>query len=246
MQNNDVDRLMRHAEANIDLAEAAKGPPSYWASLPLCIIDSVFSIRARYSGVVRVVKRWCESHQPPWEGETSRKPKGNAGPTLREFVDIVDLRLAHGCTYADLFSNRQRTSAKSGVLKAEAVHLFAKALLDSGVDTFLDVRHRSKLEAAEKRVKEIPGQGSGITFKYFLMLAGEDDYVKADVHLCRFVSDALCIDWKHLVSQERATELVMEAARRFTQKHPGLTPTGLDYAIWNYQHTRTRPSPICA
>jgi len=246
MAASDVERLMRHVEAKVDLTTAAQGPPSYWASLPLCIIDSVFSIQAKYTGVVRVVNKWCESQKPRWEGEVSSKPTGDAGPTVQEFADIIDLRLRGGCTYANLFGNRQRTSARSGILKGEAVHLFAKALLDSGINTFSDVRDRGKLEAAEKRVREIAGQESGITFKYFLMLAGEDDYVKPDTHLCRFVSDALCVDWKHLVPQERATQLVEEAATRFTSEHPGLTPAGLDYAIWTYQHTRVAPSPSSA
>jgi hypothetical protein len=42
MPHLDIDLLMRHIEATIDLAEAAKGPPSYWVSLPLCVIDSVW------------------------------------------------------------------------------------------------------------------------------------------------------------------------------------------------------------
>jgi hypothetical protein len=244
-QGNDVDRLVRHIQAKIDLAKAAEGPPSYWASLPLCIIDSVFSIRAKYPGVVRVVNRWRKSQDPPWQGKISSKPAGDAGPTVREFLDIIDLRLSRGLTYAQLFGNLQRTSARSGILKAEAAHLFAKALLDSGINTFADVRDRTKLEAAEKRVKAIRGQGSGITFKYLLMQAGEDDYVKADTHLRRFVSDALCVDWKRLVSSERTEELVREAAGRIKRDHPKLTPVGLDFAIWNYQREQTRQSPAC-
>jgi hypothetical protein len=243
MRNNDVGRLMRHVEAKIDLAKAAKGPPSYWASLPLCIVDSVFSIQAKYTGVVRVVNRWCESQVPRWLEETSSKPTNDVGPTVLEFVDIMDRRLTGGCTYADLFGNRQLTSARSGILKAKAVHLFARALLDSGINTFGDLRDRSKLETAEMRVKKIPGQGTGITFKYFLILAGEDDYVKSDTHLRRFVNDALCIDWNRLVFEKRAEELVREAATEFTKNHSGLTAAGLDYAIWSYQHSRTKPSP---
>ncbi len=234
---------MRHVEAKIDLAQAAKGLPSYWASLPLCIVDSIFSIQAKYTGVVRVVNRWCESQEPPWKAETSCKPTNDAGPTVREFVDTIGRRLETGSTYADLFGNLQRTSSRSGILKAEAVHLFAQALLDSGINTFGDLRDRKKLEAAEARVKKIAGQGTGITFTYFLMLAGEDDYVKSDTHLRRFVNDALCVDWSHLVSEKRAEELVREAATRFTKDHSGLTAAGLDYAIWSYQHTRTKPSP---
>lgn len=240
MHDSELDRLIQHIATTIDLAKAANGVPTYWSSLPLCIIDSVFSIRAKYSGVIRVVNRWCESQEPHWQGEVPSKPIGDRGPTLREFVEAIDGHLKK-CAYDELFGNRQRTSAKNGILKAEAVHLFAKALLDSGINSFSDLRDRSKLGMAEKRVLEIRGQGSGITFRYLLMLAGEDGYVKADTHLRRFVSDAIGADWKQLIPQERATELVMDAAKRLAARYPGLTPGGLDFAIWSFQRQRTKP-----
>jgi hypothetical protein len=86
-------------------------------------------------------------------------------------------------------------------------------------------------------------ESSGITFTYFLMLAGEDDYVKSDTHLRRFVSDALCIDWSHLISEERTKRLVREAALMLAKNHAELTPVALDYAIWNYQRAQARPAP---
>lgn len=210
---SDVDLLMRHIEATIDLAEAAKGPPSYWVSLPLCVIDAVWSIQAKYeTQVVPLIRRFCRSNIPKWEEDTKCKPTHDLGPTLSEFCDVLEARLKNGYTYETLFDNCQRTSSRSGILKAEAVHRFAKALLASGIKKFSDTRDRSKVEQAEKKVREIPGQGSGITFTYFLMLAGNDDYVKSDTHIRRFVSDALSIQWSRLVSKER---------RRRTRKKSG-------------------------
>jgi hypothetical protein len=42
-------------------------------------------------------------------------------------------------------------------------------------------------------IETIPGQGSGISFKYFSMLAGNGNYVKPDRMVKRFVADALSI-----------------------------------------------------
>jgi hypothetical protein len=242
----DVDRLMHHIEIKIDLSKAAEGPASYWAALPLCVIDSVWSIQADYKKhVLPLIHRFCQSQQPSWKEEQQFKPTTDTGPTIQEFVDLIDRQLNSGCTYEKLFGNLQRTSSRSGILKAEAVHLFAKALLQSGINSFSDLQNRAKLDDAEKRVKEIPGQGSGITFTYFLMLAGEENFVKSDTHIRRFVSDALCIDWGHLVSQMRAEEMVRDAAKKFSKHYTRLTPAKLDLAIWNYQQVRTKPSPTC-
>src|SRR5271165_1663232 len=173
MPPEDLDLLMRHIGATIDLTKAAQGPPSYWVSLPLCVIDAVWSIQAKYeTQVVPLIRRFCRSNTPKWEEETASKPLNDIGPTLREFCDVLEARLKNGYTYETLFDNCQRTSSRSGILKAEAVHRFAKALLASGINKFSDARDHGKVDQAEKKVKEIPGQGSGITFTYFLMQAG--------------------------------------------------------------------------
>jgi hypothetical protein len=50
-----------------DLASTRLADEFYYCSLPLCIIDAVFSIQAKYTTVQAVVRRWCESHSPEWE-----------------------------------------------------------------------------------------------------------------------------------------------------------------------------------
>jgi hypothetical protein len=243
VSSSECDRLIRHSDkSRMDLAKEAEGPPSYWAALPLCIIDAVFSIGVRYPGVEKIVSRWCETQEPSWEQEAPCRPTSNIGPTVRDFVEIIHCRLKGGCSYENLFGNRWRTSSRNGILKADAVRRFAEKLLDAGVNTFSDVRNHGKLEVARERVSEIPGQRSGLSFKYFLMLTGEEDYVKPDRHVRRFVNDALCLDWRRLVSEERAEELVREAAFRLRTDYPGLTPARLDLAIWSYQRFRKKPS----
>src|SRR5258708_4961098 len=180
--STECDRLISHIEkSTIGLTEAALGPSSYWASLPLCVVDSVFSIGVKYyPGVENVVVRWCESQSPRWEQESRSKPTSDVGPTVTEFIEIINRRLDGGCTYENLFHNKWRTSSRNGILKAEAVHLFAKELLACGINRFTDVRDHKKLAVAEKRLKGIPGQRSGLSFKYFQMLIGAEDYVKSD------------------------------------------------------------------
>jgi hypothetical protein len=244
MRDYKAERLSRYVKSTIGLEKAGKGPPFYWASIPLCIIDSIFSIQAKYEAVVRpLVNRWCDSFSPRWAGEQEAKPKGNVGPTILDFIGILEDRLSRGAKYKDLFQNSQRTSSTNGILKADAVHRFAKALVDGGVNQFDDLGECEKLRAAEIEVKRIPGQKSGITFTYFLMLAGDEGFVKGDTHVRRFVNDALGLDWTNLLPVKQAIELVSAAAAELKRECSEITTAKLDYAIWNYQRTRTKQSP---
>jgi len=52
-----------HAERVLPLATASLGDDYHYQSLPLCVIDAVFSIGVRYSGTRNVVARYC-THKP--------------------------------------------------------------------------------------------------------------------------------------------------------------------------------------
>jgi hypothetical protein len=244
-EEHDIQRLMQHIEVLIDLKKVAAEPSLYWASIP---IDAVWSIRSNYETTVcPLVRRFAKSNTPPWDGADHSTPPCDGSPTVKDLLDIIERRLQNGCVIEDLFHkksgqpNRQRTSSQSGIFKAEAVHRFASALLTAGINQPSDLRDAAKLKRAETLVKKIPGQGTGITFTYFLMLSGEGQFVKSDTHIRRFVSDALGIPWSNLVSADRAARLLSEAARRFAVNFPGLTPAKLDHAVWDDQKLRTQP-----
>jgi len=239
---------MRHIEVRIDLRTVAATPSSYWASMPLCIIDSVWSIRSNYEKTVcPLVRRFAESNTPQWDGVDHSTPPRDGSPTVKDLLETIQGRLQNGHAIEDLFHNkdgrpnRQRTSSRSGILKADAVRRFANALFSAGINQPSDLRDAAKLKKAEILVRKIPGQGTGITFTYFLMLSGEGQFVKSDTHIRRFVSDGLGIPWSNLVSADRAARLLTEAARRFAVNLPGLTPAKLDHAVWADQRSRTRP-----
>lgn len=248
-EEHDVQQLMRHIEVQIDLKKVAAEPSLYWASMSLCIIDSVWSIRSDYEKTVcPLVRRFAKSNTPPWDGTDHSTPPRDGSPTVSDLLKTIEGRLQTGHAIEDLFHkkdgrpNRQRTSSRSGILKAEAVHRFASVLLSAGINEPSDLRDAAKLKKAEALVKQIPGQGTGITFTYFLMLSGEEKFVKSDTHIRRFVSHALGIPWSNLVSPDRAAGLLSEVARRFAVNFPGLTPAKLDHAGWADQRLRTRPS----
>lgn len=131
----------------------------------------------------------------------------------------------------DLFGNRQRTSSRSGILKAEAVLRFARALEDAGIDDFEDMTD-ARLVTTEARVREIPGQGSGISFDYFRMLAGDDSLIKPDRMVQRYIAKAI---GSGQVTPDLARSLLKEVIPILNGHGYVWSPRVLDYAIWDAQ-----------
>ena len=216
-----------------DLASSRLGDEFYYCSLPLCVIDAVFSIQARFTAVQAVVRRWCEYQSPKWEiGPRPCHRSHGVGEFLRltESRDLLDLA-------ANVYMNRGRTSSRSGILKAEAVRRYCVALRASGIDDFADMRREDRVSAAWEEIRTIPGHSSGVAFGYFRMLAGDEDIIKSDTRLRAFVTEAL--DAPSRVGARQAHDLIMEAYGALNPRVPGLTPRNLDYAIWrSMQKTR--------
>ena len=98
--------------------------------------------------------------------------------TVSDFVEALN-RFTSKHLAEEIFENRQLTSTTNGILKAEAVRLFAIAIQEAGIEKFADVEDLDKLEKSEKRITKMKGQTSGLSFDYFALLAG-NQVVKAD------------------------------------------------------------------
>jgi len=53
--------VARYAASKLDLKSATLGDEYRYMSLPLCVIDAVFSINNKYKAVQNVVARYCAS-----------------------------------------------------------------------------------------------------------------------------------------------------------------------------------------
>ncbi|MBN8630055.1 MAG: hypothetical protein J0L76_04275 [Rhodobacterales bacterium] len=223
---NPVERLADYIEA-IGLVPAQDADAYRYASLPLCVIDAVFSIGVTYESTVATVARVCD--RLGWPRLAPSRATRGAGPQ-----GLTNLLEAHAGLTAEaaaehIYGNRQRTSSKSGILKAEAVRLFAEALLTAGIDSFPDITP-DRMGLAEALVLGLPGQGSGIAFDYFRMLAGDDSFIKPDRMVLRFVATAL--DLPTEPNPRLSSVLVLLAARELARRGHDWTPRTLDYAIW--------------
>jgi predicted house-cleaning noncanonical NTP pyrophosphatase (MazG superfamily) len=199
----------------------------YYASLPLCVIDAVFSIGVRYAGVQNTVRRYCRYFNLR-EYDPERDISDNAH-TVSALIKNIEA-IGVGQCADSVFQNHQRTSSRNGILKVDAVLRFAKVLQRYGVETFTDLRDSKLNSEAEREIKIIPGQGSGLALQYFYMLSGEDDLAKPDRHVLRFLEQ--CTGEKH--SMATAQELLSQAVVLLKPKYPGLSVRLLDYTIWDY------------
>jgi hypothetical protein len=113
------------------------------------------------------------------------------------------------------------------VVKADAVQVAARLLAGQGIDTTGDLHaairagHSRQLEGIWRTV---PGQRSGISWRYLLMLAGVAE-VKPDRMIRRFVAAALGV--ADVDPQTAASLLVqLQRARPVSPCAPSTTPSG--------------------
>lgn len=218
--------------AELNLANASLSDEYYYDSLPQCIIDAVYSIGVRYASTRNTVINYCNNTA------ITRLSNPLSSPSDTHIVSDLLTNIAAYPTIEDcadcLFENKQKTSTRNGILKADAVKRFATALQNEGVQTLSDIRTASAetILAIESAIKIIPGQKSGISFSYFLMLSGDDNHMKIDRWLLRFVGDALGVANYHNVSQ--AYTDLLAVCSELKKIYPNITPRLLDHTIWNY------------
>jgi len=218
-----------YCDKMLDLKNAVLTDGYYYASLPLCIIDSIYSINANYTSTVNVVKRFCKYRNIPiYRKRTTEYPDVGTQFKITEFVKTLEENDA-SYNAKNVFSNLQRTSSRSGILKAEAVYLWAKALERHSIDVFQDV---NKIDFyVENELFAIKGQGSGLSLSYFYMLSGNDERCKPDRHILKFISDALD---RSINDTAYAQKIMTDAVSILKDKYPHINVRLLDNMIWKF------------
>ena len=208
--------LAQYCKTRLDLSTEISRDYGY-AHLPLCVIDAVFSIGVRYASVEKTIFRFCEF----------------AGVHANDLLSISDFILIHESNGSDgmaraVYQNRQRTSTRNGILKAEAVYRFAKVLAQFGAETLPDVPRVKGFPDFEAEIKTIPGQRSGISLQYFYMLTGDENTIKPDRMVARFIEQATHqeYNWRlyRRYNRQQMTHLVNEACWILQSDYPHLIP----------------------
>lgn len=212
-----ANQLCSHVRATIPGLTKMQPPPGYPDSLGLCVLDSIWSVGVRYSGVTNVLGRYEELR-----GIRAHTDSAN------ELLGVIK-KVGGPSAFADKMKNHQRTSSRAGILKAQAVQEAAAALVKHRVNTCSDLAKMvptAQGDTLEHEWRAIPGQRYGITWTYLQMLAGMEE-VKPDRMIRRYVASAV---GAKTVAQTYAADLVKEAAICL-----GVSLRLLDHAIWQYQ-----------
>ncbi|GCE37827.1 hypothetical protein Rhow_000673 [Rhodococcus wratislaviensis] len=150
-------------------------------SLTFCILDAVFSIGARYDTVVVPVVRRVAADFDVAEPSVPRDVEDGPDPVpLGAFLG----RYPNGADLVQV-TNKQRTSPRGGILKADAVLRYARVLHDHGARTLQEGRElltdTVHLGTVETALRQVPGEGTaGVRRGYLWMLIGDEDTVKPD------------------------------------------------------------------
>lgn len=210
-ESPELARLIDRLERDLPQSAWPQWPGGWTGEIEAAVLDSVFSVRARYgrehNGVRGVVARW----------------RGDRQANLNDLAELAKFA-GKSEPLAAILQNRQRLSG--GLTKAEGAALAARALVDTGIRQAEDVTGAESERRAWRSVRGL----SDVTWSYVLMLLGTPG-VKADVMVRRFVGQAI----GRAPSAGETRDLVVAAAAQ-----QDVSATALDHAIWSWQRRQRR------
>ncbi len=228
MNPYEIKKLADHCEAVLALRRAYLSDEYFYQNLPLCVIDAVYSVGAKYAGTHRTVMDYCSFFRL----RRIRDIKIGDPPTIeqqqsvKQFLDTISKYDIQTVTET-IFNNRQRTSTRKGILKSEAVIMFARILRKYSVNYLQDVQRIIDDGDFERGILLIPGQTKDVSLSYFFMLSGSYDFVKVDRWVLAFIKDAL----RRKGGKKEAQSGLREVYEILKPKYPNLTLRLLDHSI---------------
>lgn len=241
--NNNINRIVTHEDsiqglheyvthklAN-ELGATTMGDEYYYHSLPLAIIDAVFSAQALYTSVQNVVQRYSSKYKLP----VFRSPREQLPPPEdQETVAALILKMKRDGIPHFIEHVFLNGSVTSGRKKAEILLELLEVFDRLQIQTFQDVQGWLNQPVQQKElinaITSIHGIGEA-TYRYLLMLSGDEQMVKPDRMILRFIKNAI----NENVNEAEAVSLIQTVSRQLLPQYPRLNPRLLDYIIWSWQ-----------
>ena len=228
--SEDLDKVIESLRSLPGLAQPVDYAEFRYASLPLCVLDAIFSINARWESVSAAVGRYAAHYGLPLTHPPGIVPNPEQQATVDDLIAHIT-SVGPDRFAADVMRNSTRTSTRGGILKAEAALHFAQVLKAHGIQVIQDMSQRLTDSGLEADLKNVHGQGSGVAVRYFLMLAGAHDLIKPDRMIVAYLSRVL----GQRVDADRAQAVLAAAAEALRPEYPAVTPQHIDAAIWTYE-----------
>jgi hypothetical protein len=225
---NDVQKLLAYVNKNLgDQLNSLELPREYYYhSITLAAIDAIYSIQSRYQSVENVIERYCAKYKllPAYKSPDNRKNQQKVSVLVSEISDKTVEYFAE-----EIFQNRTRTA---GRLKASILLDLLTSLQNLKIETFeciqVWLRDLEKQQSLINYISYIQGIGVA-TSRYFLMLCGDDQMVKPDTMILRFIENAL----NRRVAPLEAVYLIQSVSKILK-----ISPRLLDYNIWFWQRNQ--------
>lgn len=231
-----ISDFVNYCETELDLHEkltvqGKKDPnETFYKSLPICIIDAVFSIGVNYKSVEKATNTFMKHfglripRTYPVENEY----------TISDFLRDMDTFASFDDAAKVGFANRQRTSSVNGILKAEACYHVAGVFKKHNIDTLAEFHAYPNKPALDADILKVKGQSSGIMLRYLYMLAGKADEVKPDRHMVNFMRQIFPELTMATKDHEGIKEIMKKTVLTLKSTYPQLTPRFLDYLVWEH------------
>lgn len=224
--------IITFLEENFDLSEIQLPDEYYYSSLPLCLLDAIYSIGVRYTSTANTVERYCTFCNINKRRNEEAYPSVNDQQTITELIDIIN-EVGTKRFASEIVKNKQRTSSRNGILKAEAVLQCAEILKANGIETLNDFSDKFCDEIG-KAFCSIKGQKSGISLAYLKMLCGSPDTIKPDRHIVRFLNQY----FDEEIRIEDAQSIIDHLTSKLQKEYKSINARKIDYIIWNYMSSK--------
>ena len=211
-----ADQFAKYCDANFDLTTQSEYG---YQSLSVCILDCVYSLRAKYYAVtIPIMERYANAYM---DGDSHA-----LGDTVSLLIKRMDEK-GHKEFADQVLRNQQKLGGKKQIPKEEVCYQLARYLRDLHIETIEDFQNFESQEILEIVIRAVNGLGdAGVN--YLFMLAGDPDRCKPDVHIHHCVRDAC----GHDISNEECQLLFTDAVKLLRNQYPNLTVRGLDGIIW--------------
>lgn len=219
--NNYVDDFVTYCKETFDLSFRGNGIS--YESISVCIVDCVYSLRAKYESVtVPVIDRYAETYM--------QNNKYRSGDNVSDLLHHINEAGGPESFAHNILKNNQLSG---GVLKSAVCYKLAYFLKLLGIETIEDFRSYESMELLETVVRSVNGIGDAAA-NYLFMLAGDSGRCKPDVHIRRCVREACNTS----LSDSEYQDLFKSAIKILNKDYPSLTVSSLDYIIWEYYQKR--------